>query len=103
MPKYPGKHEPVSTEPLTATTAGLSSFPQPSPVQCISKGKQPETRGHLLPAIISTDRTLAHREFMLTVENAEEKFADEYITGFQEAFSLNTKGYADRSVDTMGD
>ena len=30
-----------------------------------------ETRGHLLPAIISTDRTKAHREFMKLLEDAE--------------------------------
>ena len=30
-----------------------------------------ETRGHLLPAIISTDRTIAHREFMKRLEDAE--------------------------------
>jgi hypothetical protein len=30
-----------------------------------------ETRGHLLPAIISTDRTIAHREFIKPLENAE--------------------------------
>ena len=29
-----------------------------------------ETRGHLLPAIISTDRTIAHREFMKLIEEA---------------------------------
>ena len=30
-----------------------------------------KTRGHLLPAIISTDRTIAHREFMKPLEDAE--------------------------------
>ena len=30
-----------------------------------------ETRGHLLPVIISTDRTVAHRELMEPLENAE--------------------------------
>ena len=34
-----------------------------------------ETRGHLLPAIISTDRTIAHREFIKPLENAEKKSA----------------------------
>ena len=34
-----------------------------------------ETRGHLLPAIISTDRTIAHREFMKPLEDAEKKSA----------------------------
>ena len=29
-----------------------------------------ENRGHLLPAIISTDRTIAHREFMKPLEDA---------------------------------
>ena len=30
-----------------------------------------ENRGHSLPAIISTDRTKAHREFMKPLEDAE--------------------------------
>ena len=30
-----------------------------------------ENRGHLLPAIISTDRTIAHREFRKPMDNAE--------------------------------
>ena len=30
-----------------------------------------ETREHILPAIISTDRTIAHREFMKPLEDAE--------------------------------
>ena len=32
---------------------------------------RPGARGHLLPAIISTDRTIAHREFMKPLEDAE--------------------------------
>ena len=32
-----------------------------------------ETRGQLLPAIISTDRTIAHREFMKPLEDAKTK------------------------------
>ena len=31
VPKDPGKYEPVRTEPLTVTTAGLSSFLQSTP------------------------------------------------------------------------
>jgi len=49
-----------------------------------------ETRGHLLPAIISTDRTIAHREFMKPLEDAEEKSAEEYISEFREALSVTT-------------
>jgi hypothetical protein len=30
-----------------------------------------KTRGHLLPVIISTDRTITHREFMKPLEDAE--------------------------------
>ena len=90
VPKDPGKYEPVRTEQLTVTTAGLSSFLQSTPAQGMSKGKQRETRGHLLPDIISTDRTIAHREFMLHLEDAEEKFAEEYIPGFREGFSVTT-------------
>lgn len=77
------------TEPLTVT-AGLSSFPQSTPEQSMSKGKQRETRGHLQPAIISIDRTIAHREFTQTLEDAEEKSAEEYISSFREAISVTT-------------
>ena len=34
-----------------------------------------ETKGRLLPAIISIDRTIAHREFIKPLENAEKKSA----------------------------
>jgi hypothetical protein len=43
----------------------------------MSKRKQQEPRGHLLPAIIFTDRTIPHREFMLSLENAYENIAKE--------------------------
>jgi hypothetical protein len=64
----------------------------------MTKDQQQETRGHVVPAIISTDRTIAHREFMTYLEAAEE-----CTSGFQEAFSMDTMDYADCSVDTMWD
>ena len=54
------------------------------------KGEEAVHRGHLLPAIISTDRTIAHREFMKPLEDAEEKSAEEYISDFREALSVTT-------------
>ena len=39
-------------------------------VETLNKGVV-ENRGHVLPAIISTDRKIAHREFMKPQEDAE--------------------------------
>ena len=39
-------------------------------VETLNKGMV-ENRGHLLPAMISTDRTIAHREFMKPLEDAK--------------------------------
>ena len=48
-----------------------------------------KTRGHLLPAIVSTDRTIAHREFMKPLEDAEAE-AVEFGKLFPTIFTWHT-------------
>ena len=59
-----------------------------------------KNRGHLLPAIISTDRTIAHREFMKPLEDAKDEYYDaEAVEMNEESDSEDNESFIGGVVD----
>ena len=66
----------------------------------VAHRQEVENRGHLLPAIISTDRTIAHREFMKPLEDSESSLADmENMKGVEEEDNYSEDSESDLSYD----